>query len=213
MDVPSQNTPYVRFDLNDYSIPHTHVRRTLQVVATQKRVRVLDGNEVIATHARSFDGGQQIEEPSQIEGLVAHKRADRAHRALDRLHPRREQCQRALQARRRARRASGTLTRGLIDLLDSHRAVALEVAIAAALREQAAHLGAVCHFIDQQRARRGQAPPIAITLPKDPRVRSLTVRPHSLMEYEQLLPENAHEHTDEHVIEPTGHHRSDEPER
>lgn len=27
-------TPYVRFDLNDYSVPHTHVRRTLTVNAT-----------------------------------------------------------------------------------------------------------------------------------------------------------------------------------
>jgi hypothetical protein len=26
-------TPYVRFDLNDYSVPHTHVRRTLTVLA------------------------------------------------------------------------------------------------------------------------------------------------------------------------------------
>jgi len=27
-------TPYVRFDLNDYSVPPTHVRRTLVVVAS-----------------------------------------------------------------------------------------------------------------------------------------------------------------------------------
>ena len=26
-------TPYVRFDLNDYSVPHTHVRRMLTVLA------------------------------------------------------------------------------------------------------------------------------------------------------------------------------------
>ena len=26
-------TPYIRFDLNDYSVPHTHVRRTLTVLA------------------------------------------------------------------------------------------------------------------------------------------------------------------------------------
>ena len=28
-------TPYVRFDLNDYSVPHTHVRRTLAVLADE----------------------------------------------------------------------------------------------------------------------------------------------------------------------------------
>lgn len=56
VDVPSHKTPYVRFDLNDYSIPHTHVRRTLQVVATQERVRVLDGTDVVATHAAASIG-------------------------------------------------------------------------------------------------------------------------------------------------------------
>src|ERR1700692_1526272 len=30
--VTAGKTPYVRFDLNDYSIPHTHVRRPLTVL-------------------------------------------------------------------------------------------------------------------------------------------------------------------------------------
>src|SRR5271155_3012672 len=36
------NTPYVRFDKNDYSVPHTHVRRDLIVLATDDRVRVVE---------------------------------------------------------------------------------------------------------------------------------------------------------------------------
>jgi hypothetical protein len=39
--VPVGKTPYVRFDLNDYTVPHTHVRRTLSVLADDRRVRVL----------------------------------------------------------------------------------------------------------------------------------------------------------------------------
>ena len=35
-------TPYVRFDLNDYSVPHTHVRRQLAVLADLETVRVVD---------------------------------------------------------------------------------------------------------------------------------------------------------------------------
>ena len=81
-------TPYVRFDQNDYSIPHTHVRRSLVVLATPTTVRVLDpGTEaVLSTHARSWDRDQQIEDPSHIEALVEHKRAGKEHRAIDRLH-------------------------------------------------------------------------------------------------------------------------------
>ena len=83
--VAAGKTPYVRFDLNDYSIPHTHVQRTLTVVASPQQVRILDGQQVLACHARSYDRGAQIEDPVHIETLVRHKRAARAHRATDRL--------------------------------------------------------------------------------------------------------------------------------
>src|SRR5271165_506052 len=46
-------TPYVRFDLNDYSVPHPHVRRILTVLADPHEVRIVDGAEVLAVHRRS----------------------------------------------------------------------------------------------------------------------------------------------------------------
>jgi len=84
-EVSVGKTPYVRFDLNDYTIPHDHVNRTLIVMATLDMVRILDGTEVIATHPRSFDRGAQVEQPGHIEALVAHKRAAGVHRGQDRL--------------------------------------------------------------------------------------------------------------------------------
>jgi hypothetical protein len=54
VEVSVGKTPYVRFDLNDYSVPHTCVRRTLTVLATFERVRVLDGATVVADHGRSY---------------------------------------------------------------------------------------------------------------------------------------------------------------
>ena len=182
-------TPYARFDLNDYSVPHTHVRRTLTVLATVDTVRIVEGGEVIATHPRSFDRGAQIEDPAHIAALVAHKRAGRAARAIDRLHHATPSATPffALAAERGVN--LGALTRGLLDLLDTHGAANLETALAAALAEDAAYLGAVRQLIDQQQARRGQRPPIAVDLPNDPRVRNLTVRPHPLADYEQLAKE------------------------
>jgi hypothetical protein len=90
----------------------------------------------------------------------------------------------------------GVLTRGLLALLDSHGASALEAAIVAALAEDAAHLGAVRHFIDSHAHARGQPPPIAVVLPKDPRLRGLSVPAPALHDYEQLTPERPDEHTD-----------------
>ena len=81
-----RKTPYARFDKNDYSVPHDRVNRTLVVLANLKTVRILDDNLLIASHPRSFDQGQQIEDPNHIEALIEHKRAARKHRAIDRLH-------------------------------------------------------------------------------------------------------------------------------
>jgi len=88
------------------------------------------------------------------------------------------------------------LTRGLLQLLDSHGAHALEAAITAALAEDAAHLGAVRHFIDQHAHARGQRPPIAVVLPNDPRLQHLSVPAQPLSDYEQLAKEPADECTD-----------------
>jgi len=194
-EVSVRKQPYVRFDWNDYSIPHAHVNRTLLVLATLDTVRILDATKLIASHARSFDRGAQIELPDHLEALVAHKRAARAQRAQDRLHHAAPSAK-ALFLRAAERGAHlGVLTRGLLQLLESHGAQALEAAIAAALVEDAAHLGAVRHFIDAHAHAAGLRPPIAVSLPKDARIERLSVRPQPLSDYDRLTQES-HAHDD-----------------
>lgn len=194
--VRAHKTPYVRFDLNDYSVPHTHVRRTLQVLASLERVRILDGTTMIATHTRSYDRGAQIEDRAHVQALVDAKRAGRAHRAMDRLHHAAPSAANLFKLAAARGVNLGALTRGLIELLDAHGAAALEGAVSAALRQDLAHLAAVRHCLDQHCARRGSGPPIPVALPDDPRVRTLIVRPHALSDYEQLTRETADERPD-----------------
>lgn len=56
IEVQSGKTHYVRFDRNDYSIPHTHVRRPLTLLAGDTEIRILDGANQIARHERAVDG-------------------------------------------------------------------------------------------------------------------------------------------------------------
>ena len=199
-------TPYARFDWNDYTVPHTHVRRTLEVRATPDTVRILDAGAVIATHARSYDRGEQVEDPPHIQDLTDHKRAARGHRAMDRLHHAAPSGAKFFAAAAKRGVHLGALTRGLTDLLDTHGGAALEAAIGAALAEDSAHLPAVRHFIDQHRALRGARPPIPVHLPDDPRVRALNVRPHNLADYEQLTPKDSHERIPAALAEPDPAH-------
>ena len=68
LDVAVAKTPYVRFDLNDYTVPHTHVRRTLSVLADEQQVRILDGVTELARHPRSFDRHQGTRGPAAPAG-------------------------------------------------------------------------------------------------------------------------------------------------
>ncbi len=186
-------TPYVRFDLNDYSIPHTHVRRTLVVSATLETVRVLDGNDVIATHARSFDRGRQIENPSHIEALVAYKRQAREHRGIDRLYH-------GVPASRRffehiATRGGnlGATTSALLRLLERYGAAELEASITEALALGRTHLGAVRQLLDHRQSAKGKPPPLAVPVSNDPRVRDIVIKTHGLSSYDEIHDEVDHD--------------------
>jgi len=83
--IASGKTPYVRFDRNDYSIPHTLVRKPLTLVASDTIVRILDGDVEVARHQRSWDIRQQIEDESHLAALARDKRKSRDHRGRNRL--------------------------------------------------------------------------------------------------------------------------------
>jgi transposase len=179
-------TPYVRFDLNDYSVPHTHVRRMLTVLASPHEVRIVDGGTVLARHKRSYDKGAQIEEPAHVQALVEEKRAAHQHRGNDRLAWAAPASQ-ALLERAAERGANlGAITAGLLRLLDRYDAAALQAAILEALERDVPHPNAVRFALERQREQQGDAPPIAIVLPAHVRDRDAPVRPHALETYDQL---------------------------
>jgi hypothetical protein len=66
-------TAFVRFDTNDYSVPHTLVGKTLTLVACDRVVRLVDVAEEVARHQRSFGRRQTIEDPEHRRALVAMK--------------------------------------------------------------------------------------------------------------------------------------------
>lgn len=197
-EVTAGRTPYVRFDHNDYSVPHEVVRQTLVVVASLERVRILHQGEVVAEHARSFDRRQQIEDPTHIQRLVDDKRQAREHRGLDCLAAA-APVSRELLTRLAQRGANlGHATVRLLDLLKEFGAVRLEQAIREALDKDIPHPHAVRHILETQRRAEGRLPALPVQLPDDPRVRDLTVRPHALESYDALTQDLVHhqEHED-----------------
>jgi len=179
-------TPYVRFDSNDYSVPHDRVRRLLTVVATSESVRVVDGQEVIATHRRSWGRGAQIEDAAHLAALVESKREAREARGMNRVFvavPSARELVRML-----AERGGniGNAVARLGDLLDAFGAAELTSAIDEAVTRDAPHIAAVLQVLDRRRRDAGLLAPVAVTLPDDARVRDVVVRRPSLEAYDAL---------------------------
>lgn len=188
-------TPYVRFDLNDYSVPHTHVRRTLSVLADEHTVRILDGAVELARHPRCWDRGRQIEDPAHVQRLLEHKRAARAHRGCDRL-AHAAPATATLLERAAARGDNlGSITAALLRLLDRYGAAALQPAILEALERDVPHPNAVRLALERAREDSGQPPPVALVLPAHVAQRDAPVRPHALDSYDRRpdQPEDADE--------------------
>jgi transposase len=188
-------TPYVRFDLNDYTIPHTHVRRTLTIRADPRQVRILDGANLLATHERSYDRGAQIEIATHIDALVARKREARHHRGLDHL-SRAAPASRALMLRAAERGGNlGNITVHLLRLLDRYGAAELQAAIEETLASDAApHQNPVRMALERRREARQVPPPVAVPLPEHVRKKDTLVTPHRLDIYDQITGD-----TDEHA--------------
>ena len=185
-EVQIGKTPYARFDGNDYTVPHEHVRRTLTVAASETRVRILDGTQVLAEHERSYDRDQQVEERTHIDLLVESKRNARKARASDRLTRSAPTTEKLL--RKLAERGAnlGSACGQLLRLLDEHGGTRLECAAREALEKDVPEPRSVRLILDRMRLDEDRPARVPVDLPDDPRITNLVVRPHALETYDAL---------------------------
>lgn len=191
--VSAGKTPYVRFDLNDYSIPHSCVARSLTVAATLEQVRILEGRALIATHLRSYDRRQQIEIPEHIDALVADKHQASAHRGTDQLVQAVPASRALLTGAVERGEPLGRTVRALAELLERYGVAELTVAIDEALGRGVPHPNAVRMALERRRQAQAAPPPLAVCLPEHVKRRDIPVRPHRLDDYDSLM-ENADDH-------------------
>lgn len=183
-------TPYARFDLNDYSVPHDYVRQTLTVLADLEQVRILNGQELVTTHVRSFDKGRQIENPIHIATLTEYKHHASQHRNTDRLAQAVPQSRELLALAAERGEPIGRLASTLLKLLDRYGISELQAAVADALQRGVPHPHAVRHALERRREARDLPPPIDIILPLHVQSRDTQILPHNLDSYDHITEAN-----------------------
>jgi len=190
--VRARKTPYIRFDLNDYSIPHNKVGKQLSVSACQEKVRILDGNELTTEHPRSFGKGEQIEQEAHINALWLEKSHAKLHRGQDRLSHASEHVPDFLQQSIERGHILKNTVKRLNQLLDDYGRDELHFALTEALKQQSPYVEALQQVLERRRDEKHQPPPLAVAVPE--KVKHYSIKPARLKNYDKLSHyRNSHE--------------------
>jgi transposase len=183
--VRSAKTIYVRFDLNDYSIPPEAVGRPLTLVASDTMVRILEGAAEIACHHRSYDRHQEILEPVHQQALLKAKRKAFDATPGGRLAQAVPESETLLDLAFSQGESAGSQTAQLLKLLDLYGPAALRRAIREALERNTPRASSVAFLLRRQQ-RATLSPALAVDLSRHPEAQSIEVRPHDLETYDEL---------------------------
>jgi transposase len=178
---------WVPFDLNHYSIPPDAVRRrSLSLVASATQVRILDGQDEIVAHRRSYDRDQYIDEAGHEEALLEHKRRARGHTPSGRLTAAVPETAAFLKAAFAKGENAGSTTLKLLRQLDDYGAQALRAALREALERDTPRMSSVAFLLERRRRAQKARPPLPVDLSRRPDLAELVVRPHEAEIYDEL---------------------------
>jgi hypothetical protein len=191
--VRSGKTIYVRFDLNDYSIPPEAVGRQLTLVASDITVRILDGSFEIARHARTYDRHQLVLDPAHQEAVLKIKRKAFHSTPGGRLEQAVPESKTLLDLAFAQGESAGSQTAQLMKLLEQYGAAALRRATIEALQRNTPRASSVAFLLRRQ----PRSTPLSLDLSHHPYAQSLDIRPHDLETYDELTRTQDTGHDDE----------------
>jgi len=180
--VCSRKSIYVRFDLNDYSIPPEAVGRQLTLAASDHNVRILDGSVEIARHVRTFDRHQLVLDPAHQEAVLKIKRKAFHSTPGGRLEVAVPESKTLLDRAFAQGEAAGTQTAQLMRLMEEYGSAALRRAILEALERDTPRASSVAFLLRRQ----PRSTRLALDLSRHPQAQALDVRPHALETYDEL---------------------------
>ncbi len=185
--IRSDKTIYVRFDLNDYSIPPEAVGRPLTLVASEHRVRILDGTAEVARHARCYDRHRKVDDPAHIQALLAEKQRAHGSTPNSRLIGAVPKTETLLEACFKRGESVSAVTQKLLLLLDDYGASELRVAVDEALARGTPHVGSIVFLLARRRRVGQRRLTPTVDLSRRPDLKDLYVKPHSPETYDELI--------------------------
>jgi transposase len=184
--VRARKTIYVRFDGNLYSIPPTAVGRALSLVASDDRIRILEGSSELAVHRRSYGKQQRIEAEAHLRALLEDKRRAQGSVPSSRLLSAAPEAEAFLQAAFERGEPALAQTNQLLELLDRYGAAELSIAVKEALERKTPRASSVRYLLERRRrARKARLTP-RVDLSRRPDLADIHVSPHPAEIYDEL---------------------------
>lgn len=173
---------FVRFDGNRYSVPTDVAERTLTLVADDRTVRMLDGQTVVAEHARSWGKKQLVEKPEHRAALVTERKAAAQLKGRDRLRAVAPSFDRVLDRWSAAGGGLAVRVTRAIKLLDLCGDDVFAAAVADVVERGLSDVGALAMACEKHRKDRRRAVPVELVLPAH--LDDAEVIPHDLERYD-----------------------------
>lgn len=184
--VRSEKTIYVRFDLNNYSIPPDALGRPLMIAASESTIRILDGSNEITRHRRSYDRHQLILDPAHQEALLQEKRKAFGSTPGGRLAQAVPESEELLDAAFARGESAASQTSQLLGLLDLYGAAELRAAIREALERKTPRASSVAFILNKRYRSQRRRPLPNVDLSHRPELENLSVTPQDLETYDDL---------------------------
>ncbi|HSF20195.1 MAG TPA: IS21 family transposase [Vicinamibacteria bacterium] len=185
--VRSKKPIYIRFDLNDYSIPPSAVGQNLLLAASDTRVRFLLGDKEVATHPRSYSRDELIEDPAHRKALMELRRRAQSSSAMEQLRTLVPEAERFVQDAFEKGESPRGLVQKLLMLLDDYGKDEVRDAIRVALERQSPRLSSLAWLLNQRRRTSNQKRPLPLQLGHRPELTEVFIEPHDPEVYDELF--------------------------
>jgi transposase len=178
----ADKTAFVHFDRNVYSVPAAFVERTVTIAADDRTVRILDGSNVVAEHARHWGKREVVEASEHRVEILRQKRGASESKGRDRLRAALPDFDRLVESWVEARRNIGSMTARIMKLLDLYGEAFVAEATAEVVARGMHDPGAIAQVCEQRR--RAQRRPVPVDVPLGAHVPDRDVIPHDLETYD-----------------------------
>jgi len=180
--VRSGKTPYIHFDCNQYTIPHEYVLVPLTLRVTPHLVTILDKDQRLAEHQRSWSKGSIIEEPAHISALVEQKKVHRNRRGRSVLLTRLPMAAQLFPLWLEQGANLGSSSQRLLVLLDEYDKADVEQAIASAVAKGTTSIDSIRFLLQQS----SKEPVRRVRLNLPERLQDMEIRSHDPSQYDTL---------------------------